>query len=266
MTKLVRRIDLAQAGRDDARELLSREWLVTNGLGGYASGTISGTVSRRYHGLLIASLPAPLGRVVMLNHVAEWLRLPDGRAVQIGGEDALHVEEQGIDRHYVTEFRLENMIPFWRFEVEGVIVEKRLLLLHGQNTVHVTYSLHSSQAVRLELRPSVHFRMHENDVSEPLKSDYLLSIQGGRYEVSCGEPFPPLRLAIHGEAATFSVPFPLGGARFGNARTSQRRSLWKLRPTWKVKSISRDARKRQNFSHDLTRPSVGAKATAPMSQ
>ncbi len=42
-----------------------REWLVTNGLGGYASGTVAGTVTWRYHGLLVASLPAPLGRVVM---------------------------------------------------------------------------------------------------------------------------------------------------------------------------------------------------------
>ena len=67
--------------------LLDREWLVTNGLGGYASGTISGAVTRRYHGLLIAALPAPLGRVVMLNHLAEYLRLPDGRVVQFGGEE-----------------------------------------------------------------------------------------------------------------------------------------------------------------------------------
>ena len=53
-----------------------REWLVTNGLGGYASGTVAGVMTRRYHGLLIASLPAPLGRMVMLNHLLERVRLP----------------------------------------------------------------------------------------------------------------------------------------------------------------------------------------------
>ena len=52
-----------------------REWLVTNGLGGYASGTVAGVVTRRYHGLLVASLPAPLGRVVMLNHLMERVRI-----------------------------------------------------------------------------------------------------------------------------------------------------------------------------------------------
>src|SRR3979409_1026623 len=67
--------------------LLNREWIVTNGLGGYASGTISGAVTRRYHGLLIAALPAPLGRVVMWNHVAEFLRFKDDDVISLGGEE-----------------------------------------------------------------------------------------------------------------------------------------------------------------------------------
>jgi glycogen debranching enzyme len=68
--------------------LLTREWLVTNGLGGYASGTVAGAVTRRHHGLLVAALPAPLGRTVMLNHLLEEVRLPDGRHVLLGGMDA----------------------------------------------------------------------------------------------------------------------------------------------------------------------------------
>src|SRR5712692_10704977 len=67
--------------------LLTREWLVPNGLGGYASGTIAGVASRRYHSLLIAALPAPLGRRVMLNHLSELLRLSDGSTVPFGGEE-----------------------------------------------------------------------------------------------------------------------------------------------------------------------------------
>ena len=49
--------------------LLTREWLVTNGLGGYASGSVAGVATRRYHGLLIAALPTPIGRTVMLSHL-----------------------------------------------------------------------------------------------------------------------------------------------------------------------------------------------------
>lgn len=63
---------------------LNEEWLVTNGLGGYASGTVSGAITRRYHGLLISALPNPLGRMMMLNGLSERLRLPDRRVVYTG--------------------------------------------------------------------------------------------------------------------------------------------------------------------------------------
>src|SRR5258708_5856951 len=103
--------------------LLDREWLVTNGLGGYASGTGSGASTRRYHGLLIAALPAPLGRVMMFNHVSEYLRLPDWRTVQFGGEERASgaLELHGTD--YLKEFRLEAGLPVWRYEVNNCIVE-----------------------------------------------------------------------------------------------------------------------------------------------
>src|SRR3954471_10614502 len=91
--KIVRRIDLTTARGEDARQLLRQEWIVTNGLGGYASGTISGTVTWRYHGLLIAALPAPHGRMVMFNHLAESLRCPDGRVLQFGGEEPSQPED-----------------------------------------------------------------------------------------------------------------------------------------------------------------------------
>ncbi len=73
--------------RDAGRAARGREWLVTNGLGGYASGTVAGVVTRRYHGLLIAALPEPLGRMVMLNMLAEAIVLGDGRRVQLGAEE-----------------------------------------------------------------------------------------------------------------------------------------------------------------------------------
>src|SRR4051812_24395094 len=111
---LVRRLSLTTPGVDN-RELLKHEWLLTNGLGGYASGTVSGSVSRRYHGLLVAALPAPLGRVVMFNHLAEFLVLPDGRRIQIGGEEPPVPSHDGEPpSHHITEFRLENHLPVWR--------------------------------------------------------------------------------------------------------------------------------------------------------
>ena len=80
--------------RPESAGLVEREWLVTNGLGGYASGTVCGAATRRYHGLLIAAHPAPLGRVMMVNHLWEYLRLPDYRTVPFGGEETVAGELQ----------------------------------------------------------------------------------------------------------------------------------------------------------------------------
>jgi len=205
MDALIRRVDLRQTTGETARQLLRREWLVTNGLGGYASGTISGSVTWRYHGLLIAALPAPFGRVVMLNHLAEYLRLPDGRTIQIGGEEPSRPEDPLVTQHYLSEFRLENALPVWHFELDSITVEKRVLLLHGQNTVHVTYRLLSSQEnLRLELRPSMHFRAHEHSVGEPPGDDYRVSILGDRYEISAGQNQPTLKMVFLGEDPSFT--------------------------------------------------------------
>src|SRR3954466_2615317 len=126
MEKLIRRINFRDAGGGDAQHRLRQEWLVTNGLGGYASGTISGAVTWRYHGLLIAALPAPLGRTVMLNHLDEWLRFPDGRMVQIAGAELSEKIAEGTDS--LVEFRLENHIPHWRYGFEDVVLEKRVVM------------------------------------------------------------------------------------------------------------------------------------------
>src|SRR5438132_1611423 len=80
MDELVRHMPWARTDAE-REDLLTREWLVTNGLGGYASGTVSGVSTRRYHGLLIAALPAPLGRIMMLSHLSEKIRLQDGTDV-----------------------------------------------------------------------------------------------------------------------------------------------------------------------------------------
>src|ERR1044071_3579620 len=130
MEKLIRRIDLRGAAGEHAREQLRQEWLVANGLGGYASGTISGAVSWRYHGLLIAALPSPLGRVVMLNHLAESLRLPDGRLIEFCGQEANARDRIMSCGQFLVEFRLENQMPIWRYEMENIAIEKTLVLLH----------------------------------------------------------------------------------------------------------------------------------------
>jgi predicted glycogen debranching enzyme len=141
--------------------LVTREWLVANGLGGYASGTVAGVASRRYHGLLIAALPAPLGRQMMLNHLSELARLPDGTTARLGGEERVGGVLEVHGAAYLTEFRLDMGLPVWRYELGATIIEKRVLLSHGQNTVHVQYALAHGAPVRLKLRPAIQFRLHD---------------------------------------------------------------------------------------------------------
>ena len=139
---LLRRMPWPGAAAAASRNALStREWLVTNGLGGYASGTVSGVMTRRYHGLLVAALPAPLGRVVMLNHLAEHLRLPDGRRIALGGEERVGSSPELHGAQYLREFRLEAGLPVWRFDVGGCDLEKRLLLPHRRTPSTSRYRL-----------------------------------------------------------------------------------------------------------------------------
>src|ERR1700736_1243238 len=187
--------------------LLTREWLVTNGLGGYASGTVSGAVTRRYHGLLIAALPAPLGRIVMWSHVSEFLRFGDDDVVSLGAEERAGGQLDLKSADYLTEFRLEDGLPVWTYHVREVVVEKRVLLPHLQNTVHVSYQVISKGVPpRLELRPAFHFRHHEAPVDADLAAPYKLTAIDGRYEIAAARrKLPPLRMQLHGRESAFTI-------------------------------------------------------------
>ena len=201
MSTLVRRVTHKPGEPPD----LSREWLVTNGLGGYASGTVFGILTRRYHGLLIAALPAPLGRVVMLSHVRARLRLRDGRAVVLDPEwpGAAAADDT---RAAFVEFRLESGLPVWRYESDGVAVERRVLMPYRQNTVHLTYRiLESPGPLRLELRPFTNFRRHDSAVSETLAASYTLTAVDDQFEISAARGQPTLRLLIHGSNAALTL-------------------------------------------------------------
>jgi predicted glycogen debranching enzyme len=207
MQQPTRRISWPPGGTTDSEALVTREWLVANGLGGYASGTVSGVITRRYHGLLIAALPAPLGRIVMLSTIAEQLTLAGGREVEIGGRERSGDAPDAHGTGYLTEFRLEAGLPVWRYDVEGVVIEKRILLLHMQNTVHVSYELVSgADRVELALRPSVNFRAQELPVSDPLGGNYEFRAVRDLYEICLpGSPFPPLRFRLWASDVTFML-------------------------------------------------------------
>jgi predicted glycogen debranching enzyme len=207
MIDLVRRIPCRTEDAIETGVLLEREWLVANGLGGYASGTVSGVHTRRYHGLLISALPAPLGRIVMLNDLAEQITLTDGTSVRLG-----HGIKEGDPTQFcgppvLSEFRLESGLPVWLYTIGDFVFEKRLLLPHLQNSVHIIYRMLSGDgAVTLELCPAVNFRMHEALPDTPIREDYAITLIGrNRYEISSGGPVRHLRIALYGQDPAFIV-------------------------------------------------------------
>ena len=174
--------------------LASREWLVTNGLGGYACGTIGGTCTRRFHGKLIAAMPAPLGRTMMLNHLEEWVTRSDGFRMELGGSDCLE------------EFFLDCGVPVWQYACDRIRIEKRVVMPYGQNSTFIVFRLtEGPDDLTLHLRPSVHFRPHEGGLHEA--GEVTTIADGARLEMRGSDEYPALRIAIAGFDAAFEEEF-----------------------------------------------------------
>lgn len=162
------RFDHAVCG--DLDQALRREWLETNGIGGFASSTIVGLDTRRYHGLLTAALRPPGDRYVLLAKLEETLVVGDRRHELSANRypGVIHPRGFALQR----EFRLDPF-PVFVYAVDGLVLEKTVLLVHGENSVVVTYALRreaatAAESVQLEIRPLIAFRdfhatTHEND-------------------------------------------------------------------------------------------------------
>ena len=134
------------------------EWLATNGIGGYASGTASGALTRRYHGLLVAALNPPLGRTLLLAKLAERL-WHDGRWVELDVNRWASGAVTPGEPVHLESFRLEGAIPVWTWALGDTRIEKRVWMEHGENTTYVQYRLASAPApVRLVLKALANHR------------------------------------------------------------------------------------------------------------
>jgi predicted glycogen debranching enzyme len=191
--------------QEDWEVLLSREWLVTNGLGGYASGTVSGAPTRRFHGILIAALPSPFGRTMMFNDVSEQVLLPGGELFDLGGEETTAGVTNFRALSHLDAFRLEAGLPVWIYRFSDHVLEKRVHLVNRQNTAHVTYSWHGSDAVTLRIRPAMYFRPHEGALSGIDPQQYSFQLHEGWMEVSDSSALPPLRLGTNRNDAIFQT-------------------------------------------------------------
>jgi predicted glycogen debranching enzyme len=205
MAPLERRITADALAPEGHAAWLMREWLIANGLGGYASGTIGGMTTRRYHGLLIGAFPAPLGRRLLLCHLSERLRLPDGRLVKLSGERYESDDPRLSGPDYLTEFRLEMGLPVWRYEVDEITLERQVVLPHEQNTVFVIYRLLKGGKVRLKVLPTIHNRSHDHPVTEPLPDHRELRASDCGYEMFGTPELPTLRMCVAGARPAFTM-------------------------------------------------------------
>ncbi len=188
---------------DDLKVLNDTEWLVTNGLGGYASGTAGGTLTRVFHGYLIAALSTPLGRTMMLNDLFEDLVFPDGQWIRLNG---VKTEEDDFGAsQYLTNFRLDSGLPVWTYEIAGLTIEKRVYLPHRQNTAYINYRVSAGAgSVKLQLRPAVNMRGHEAPVNTPLDT-YTIVVRDHHYELKASNGIPPLRIMLLGKEEAFAI-------------------------------------------------------------
>ncbi len=144
-----------------------REWLVTNAIGGFASGTVAGSLTRRYHGLLFAALNPPLGRTLLVTKLDELVEY-DGEEHELftnrWRDDVIAPEGY----YYTESFHLEHLAPTWRFAFGDALLEKRIWMEQGKNTTYVRYNLlRAINPVTLTLKALVNYR----DFHDTTKAD-----------------------------------------------------------------------------------------------
>jgi predicted glycogen debranching enzyme len=148
-------INLDRSLCNDQKTAFNREWLETNGMGGFAMGTISGANTRRYHAVLTAATRPPLGRVRTVSKFEEKL-IVNGKEYELSSNQYPGtVYPNGYQ--YLAEFRLDPF-PVWRYEIEGIVLERKLFMVHGSNTTVCRWQVSDGAGdILLEIRPLLSF-------------------------------------------------------------------------------------------------------------
>jgi len=166
---------LDQSQLCDSDQATTAEWLVTNGIGGYAAGTVSGVLTRRYHALLVAALKPPVGRTALLTKFDE--------TAHIGGESYdLFGNIWNSDRDaaiggcaYLEDFHLEGQTPVWQYTFGGVRLRKRIWMRYGRNATYIQYTiLDAPGPVTLDVKALINYRDHHFNARA---ADWYMSIE-----------------------------------------------------------------------------------------
>ncbi len=181
----------------DFERASAREWLETNGIGGYASSSVSGANTRRYHGLLVAATRPPLGRAVLLSKFEETLII-DGERYELScNQYPGRIYPEGYK--FLTQFRLDPF-PRWTFNVNNIEIEKSVFMIHGENSTVCHWKISQQSAVgsrqsALELRPLLAFRDHHHLRHEDSSFDGSYEVEPGIISIAPYAEMPRLYLA-----------------------------------------------------------------------
>ncbi len=157
--------DGLNAGIDFGREICgnlaaaeSREWLVTNGLGGFASGTVAGSLTRRYHGLLVAALQPPVGRALLVAKVDETARYGEEN-FSLGTNRWTSGASDPQGYRLIESYGLDGTTPVWTFALRQALLEKRVWMEQGSNTTYLRYHLaRGAETLHLAVKVLVNYR------------------------------------------------------------------------------------------------------------
>src|SRR6266705_2889017 len=191
---------------------LDHEWYITNGLGGYAAGSLVGATTRSYHGLLVAALRPPVERDVLITKIDETIELPGKGILKLGVNEYRDgtIDPQGYS--YLDTFSLEADVPCFRYRLdENMTLEKRVWMEYGQNTTYVQYLLRGSDDGReapdtpltLTLTPFCLYRNHHSATHGDANWHFLVEDQGNRCRIRAYEEAPAY-LVVLGPSAHFT--------------------------------------------------------------
>jgi predicted glycogen debranching enzyme len=145
---------------------LDREWLITNGLGGYASGTLAGVNTRRYHGLFLPNLVTPKGRHLLLSRLEEELQFTDAGSVHLGAVQPPAADAAATSMQWLDAIHIGSNTAHWIYKVQGRTIEKTIAMPHLRNTVHVRYRLLDGDTAMLKLRPFTPLRRQDAELGK----------------------------------------------------------------------------------------------------
>ncbi|MCP3143326.1 amylo-alpha-1,6-glucosidase [Pyxidicoccus xibeiensis] len=200
------RLDVERPAGTDFTTDLAHEWLVTNGRGGYASGTVVGCNTRRYHGLFIPSLEKR-GRTVLLARLEEQA-LVEGRPYRLDAEERADGTTDESGARHLRGFHLDGLVPVWEYQLGPARLRRKLVMVHGENTVFIAWEHVSGPEVSLRLRPFPVDRPHDKPIPQR-QGEPTVFLRGRHVELCADDGAPPLRMRVYGAGPTPFVSLPM---------------------------------------------------------